>query len=330
MSFVAVAIGGGVAAGVGAGASIYGGMQQSSAAKRGMNAQIDGLNLAMNTQRAGKTEAINYLDPIRQYGLNAGSTLQSMLYSPGQLQAQQASERVRLQGDLDALQKKNLSFDQWRQQYGAQYTGGKGMKRSRSAYSQYSSGVQQQLTDAQSKLETFNKQAEVQQASAGQAQDIQASPWYQFQSRLLSRNMDRLFSARGLTASGFEAEENRVGQLQLGATETENQFNRLKSMYDTGANASAVGAGVITGTAQNIGQAQIGVGQAQAQGYQGVAQANANTAAGVANSVGGAIGAGLNAYQFQSLINANSPGGGQTSYSSTPIRQTDWLQTPPR
>jgi len=307
MSFVAVAIGGGVAAGAGAGASIYGGMQQSKAAKRSSNAMQDAFNQSIATQQAGKREALGYLDPVRQMGLNAGSTLESLLYSPGQRQAQAANQTALYQGEIDKLTAQNLTFDQWRAEHGAQYTGGKGMKRSRSAYAAYSSDINNRIRDAQSNLTNYQKQAQVQQQTAGQANDIQASPWYQFQASLFNRNEDRANSARGLTGSGFEAEARRMGMLQLGAQETESQFGRLFNMLGLGANASTVGAGVITGTAQNVGQAQQGIGQAQAAGYQGVAQANANMAAGVSNAVGGAIGAGLNAYQFQSLINANKP-----------------------
>ena len=316
MSYVAVAIGG--SALIGGGASIYGGMQQSSAAKKASNAQQDALNRSITTQQTAGQQALAYLDPFRQYGLNAGATLQQQLYSPGQLQGQAESGRLQLQGEIDLLNEKNLSFEAWRNQYGAQYTGGKGMKRSRTAYSQYNADITNQLKAAQNKLNTFNQQAELQLKQAEQTKEqvsnIEASPWYQFQAQLLGRDQDRFFAARGLTGSGFESEQRQRSLIELGAGETERQFERLKGLYDTGANAAAVGAGVLTGTAQSVANSQIGVGQAQAQGYQQVAGANANTAAGIANSVTGAVGAGLNYAQFQNLINMNNPNAsGQTS-----------------
>jgi hypothetical protein len=320
MSFVAIAIGGSAA--IGAGASIYGASQQSSAAKKAANVQQDALNRGMTIQQTAGQQALSYLDPFRQYGLNAGNTLQGLLYSPAQLQAQAESARLQLQSEIDLLTKKNLSFEEWRNQYGAQYTGGKGYKRSRTAYSQYSTDIQNQLSAAQSKLETINKQAELQQRQGAQTQDIEASPWYQFQAQLLGRDMDRYFAARGLTGSGFESEQRQRSLIELGAGETERQFNRLKGLYDVGANAASVGAGSITGTAQSIANSQAAAGQAQAQGYLGVAGANANAASGVANAVTGAVGAGLNYAQFQNLINMNQPktAPGTVAGATTPYR----------
>lgn len=307
MSFVAAAIGG--SAVIGAGASIYGGLQQKDAAKKGMNAQIDMANRAIQTQQSGQSQALNYLDPFRQYGLNAGSTLQSLLYSPGQLQAQQQGELLRLQSDVDSLKKKQYaSFEDWHRERGAQYTGGKGLKRSRGAYSAYTADINRQLTDAESKLNLYKQQSDLQTQQAAQGQpEIEASPWYQFQADLLNRSQDRAFAARGLTGSGFEAEERRRGLIELGAGETERQFGRLKGLYDIGANTAAVGAGTLTGTAANVANTQLAQGQAQAQGYTNIAGANTNIATGIANSVTGALGAGLNYYQFQNLIKANQP-----------------------
>jgi len=98
--------------------------------------------------------------------------------------------------------------------------------------------------------------------------------------------------------------------IELGAGETERQFGRLKGMYDVGANAASVGAGTITGTAQGIANNTTAQGQAQAQGIVGVAGANANMVNGIANSVTGAVGAGLNYAQFSKLIAANAGRGG--------------------
>lgn len=328
MAWVAVAIGGSAA--VGAGAGIYGGMQQSKAAKKAANAQSDAMRLGIQQQQAGKAEALNYLDPVRQWGLNAGSTLQSMLYSPEQLRAQQQSELLRLQGDVATLKDKEMTFDEWHRERGAQYTGGKGLKRSRGAHAAYSANLTQQMTDAQGKLNLYQQQSALQNEQAAQGgPEIEASPWYKFQAELFSRNEDRANSARGLTGSGFEAEARRVGMLQLGGEETERQFGRLYQMLGIGANAAAQGAGVITGTAQGVSNLQVGIGQAQAQGYMGVAGGNASAASGVANSITGSVGAGLHYSQMQNLINANRPAApvagssaGATPGSSYPIGAT--------
>jgi hypothetical protein len=114
-------------------------------------------------------------------------------------------------------------------------------------------------------------------------------------------------AARGLIGSGFEAEEKRRGLIELGAGETERQFNRLKGMYDVGANVSSQGAGVITGSSQQIAGLQSQYGQAQAQGILGVAGANIGMANGISNSLTGAAGMGLEYMQMEKLINANTP-----------------------
>ena len=321
MSFVAIAIGG--SAVLGAGASIYAGSQQASAAGNAANAQVDAQGRAITTNLAGQSQALAYLDPFRQYGLNAGSSLQAALYSPQQQMQQLDTQKAALEGEVARLQ--SLA-PRWEDQ--PILTGKNASERRAQNFQTELAQSNAKVREAQAKLETFNKSYETSKAQAQQAgPKIQESPGYQFQADLLGRNMDRFNSARGLTGSGFEAEERRVGLLQLGATETENQFNRLKGIYDVGANASIAGAGAITGTAQNVGNLQVGQGQAQAQGYQGVAGANANAASGVANSATGAIGAGLNYYQFQNLIQSNNAG---MTYSSTPLRPTGFLQTPPR
>ena len=304
MAFVAVAIGG--SALIGAGASIYSGGLMADAAKGASAAQQDSLSLASKTSIAGGRDALAYLDPFRQYGLNAGASLQDALYSPGQRQSQQTSQRAQLQGEVDRLTALAPKWDSYQV-----LTGKNASERRASMFTQENQVAQQKIAEAQAKLKTFDTQVAAQPAG-GQPQGIQASPWYQFQADLLNRNTDRAMASRGLTGSGFEAESRRQGLLQLGAQETQNQFDRLSGMYNTGANAAAQGAGAITGTAQAVSNNQIAAGQAQAQGLVGVAGANANMATGVANSISGAVGAGLNYAQFQNLISANSGYGGAT------------------
>lgn len=295
MAFVAIAIGG--AAAVGAGASIYSGMLGADAAKEGSEAQVNALRDASRTSQAGTRDALAYLDPFRQYGLNAGASLQQALYSPEQQQQQVTQQRIALQGEVDRIK---ANMPQWTP------AGEDDYKHRYPAYAQENALAHFKLKDAQAKLDTFEKQSAA-MPQGGQGPQIQESPWYQFQADLLNRSQDRAFAARGLTGSGFEAEERRRGLIELGAGETERQFGRIKGLYDIGANATVAGANAITGNATNIANNQIGVGQAQAQGIMGVAGANANMANGIANSVTGAVGAGLNYKQFQSLINANKP-----------------------
>ena len=300
-----------VSAGVGAGASIYAGSQQKKAADRAATAQGDAINRAITVSEAGKSQALAYLDPFRQYGLNAGVSLQSALYSPQQQQQQREAQRLQLEGEIARLQSRMPTLEGTTVSPGKRY-----QTRRQTAYYQEKQALDKQIAEAQAQLDTFNKQSAAMPISESGPQ-IEASPWYQFQADLLNRSQDRAFAARGLTGSGFEAEERRRGLIELGAGETERQFARLKGLYDVGANAASVGAGTITNTAQSVANSQIAGGQAQAQGYLGEAAAKSNMVAGVANAATGAVGAGLNYYQFQNLINANkppTPTGGVSSY----------------
>lgn len=292
MSFVAVAVG---TAAVGIGASVYGGMQQADAAKAGSEAQVNALRSSNNISAAGVRDALAYLDPYRQYGLNAGASLQAALYSPEQRGQQVQSQRIGLQGEVDRLK---AAMPAWvphdKNDYKFRYP----------AYEQEAALATAKLKDAQSKLDTFEKQAAA-MPQAGSGPKIQESPWYQFQADLLNRSMDRRESALGLSGSGAALEERRQGLIALGATETENQFNRLSHIYDVGANASAAGASAITGNASVQANNAVQVGNAQAQGLAGVASANANMANGVANSITGAVGSGLNYQMFNNLVKSN-------------------------
>ena len=311
MSFVAIAVGG--SALLGAGASIYAGSQQASAAAGASAAQQDAANLAAQTSIAGGRDALAYLDPYRQYGLNAGSSLQAALYSPQQQQQQLDTQRASLQSEVDRLKALAPKWETYQI-----LTGKRASERRASMFTQENQIAQQKIAEAEAKLKSFDANLPRLQAQLNQpAPKIEASPWYQFQADLLNRSQDRAFAARGLTGSGFEAEERRRGLIELGAGETERQFARLKGLYDVGANAANAGAGAITGTAQSVSNNQLAAGQAQAQGLLGVAGANANAASGVANAATGAVGAGLNYYQFQNLINANkppTPTGGVSAY----------------
>lgn len=300
MAFVAVATMGGAAL-IGGGASIYGGIQQAGAAKEGAAAQQDAINMAQQTTIAGGRDALAYLDPFRQFGLNAGTSLQDMLYSTEQRKQQIDSQRMQLQGEVDRLKGLAPKWDTYQL-----LTGKNASERRASMFTQENQIAQQKIKEAQAKLATFEQQVPgmLAQAEKGGAQ-IQESPWYQFQAELLGRTQDRAMAARGLTGSGFEAEERRRGLIELGAGETERQFGRLKGLYDVGAQTASQGANVLTNTANNLANQQIGIGQAQAQGLAGVANANAGMAAGVGNAVTGAVGAGLNYAQFQNLIESN-------------------------
>lgn len=303
MSFVAAAIGG--SALLGAGASIYSGSQMAGAAKDASAAQQDALSQANQTTIAAGRDALAMLDPFRQYGLNAGFSLQSAMYSPEQRTAQIENQRLSLQGEVDRLKSLAPKWESY-----PILTGKMASERRFSMFTQESNLAKQKIAEAQAKLDTFNKQA-ASMSAQGAGPSIEASPWYKFQADLLGRQMDRHFAARGLQGSGFEAEEKRRGLIELGAGETERQFGRMKGLYDVGANAANVGAGSLTGTAQSVSNNQIAAGQAQAQGIMGVAGANRDMVTGIANNINSNLGLYLGNKQWQqfasTLNSRNSP-----------------------
>jgi hypothetical protein len=191
------------------------------------------------------------------------------------------------------------------------FTGKNASERRRDAFTAEYNTALQKVAEAESKLKSFNQQADLTktQAASGvfKAPEMQESPWYKFQSELLGRNMDRFFAARGLTGSGFEAEERRRGLIELGAGETERQYSRLFNMYGTGANAANAGAGALTGTSQGMANMQVGAGQAQAQGIIGSNSAITNAITGGTNAATGAVGSYLNYQMFQNLMAKNKP-----------------------
>jgi hypothetical protein len=307
---------------------------QSGAAKDAAAAQQDAAYLGITTQQAGGRDAIAYLDPYRQFGLNAGNTLQNIVYSPEQIQNNVDTQRIALQGEIDRLK---ATIPQW-ETYQT-FTGKNASERRRDAFHADLNSVQTKIREAEAKLATFNKQAELQIGQAQQVQatrqaiperkPVEASPWYQFQAELLGRTMDRHFAARGLSGSGFEAEEKRRGLIELGAGETERQYARMVDqenrdfakmslLFGGGLNASVAGAGALTGTSQGVANMQIGAGNAAAQGIIGEGNAWANTAVGVGNAVNGAVGAGLNYNMFNNLMARNKAvPTGTASYSQT-------------
>ena len=232
------------AAVVAAGAATYAGSQQASAAKDASGTMTDALGRSSTELRAAGKDALAYLDPFRQYGLNAGSSLQDALYSPQQKMQQLDTQKAALEGEVARLQSQVPSWDNYKI-----LTGKNASERRAAEFTAENSAAQQRVAEAQAKLDTFNKTYESQKSSASKPSQIQESPWYQFQADLLNRSMDRSMSAQGLTGSGAALEERRRGLIELGAGETERQFGRLKGMYDVGANAASVGAGTITGTA---------------------------------------------------------------------------------
>src|SRR5689334_14288498 len=82
MTWVAAAIGGGAAMGLGG--NILGGIMGANGAKRAAGQQESALYAALGQQQSTQNTLLNYFDPFRTMGLQAGRSLTGELYSPQQ------------------------------------------------------------------------------------------------------------------------------------------------------------------------------------------------------------------------------------------------------
>jgi hypothetical protein len=136
-------------------------------------------------------------------------------------------------------------------------------------------------------------------------QDFQQDPGYAFRQAEGMKALERSAAARGGLLSGATMKGiQRFGQ-DLASQEYQNAFNRfqieragrlnpLQSLMGSGQSAANVMTGATGQAGQNIGQMQLGAGQARASGYVG----SANALGGALSSVGRAI-AGYPTYNAQ-------------------------------
>jgi hypothetical protein len=232
-----------IAAGVGAAASVGGGLIARSGARKAARAQEQAAQRAEQTQREMFERQIALQEPFRQAGMTA---------------QQQIMQLLGIGGDANAAG------------YG-------------------------------SMARPF-----------GQA-DFQQDPGYAFRQAEGMKALERSAAARGNLLSGAQMKGiQRFGQ-DLASQEYQNAFNRfqieraarlnpLQSLMGAGQSATNVMTGATGAAGQNIGQMQLGAGQARASGY-----------VGGANALAGALqGAGQAASSFplyQAQINYMNRGG---------------------
>ena len=130
-----------------------------------------------------------------------------------------------------------------------------------------------------------------------------ASPLFQFQSEMGSRNINRELAARGMWNSGAGLETLQRFNNQLVGEEADKMYGRLFNLTQLGQNAAAQTASSATATGNNASQIQMQAGMAQ-----GGAIANQYNAVGSAIQGGfNAIGGGLSTYaqyqMYQPLLN---------------------------
>lgn len=211
-----------IAAGVGAAASVGGGLIARSGAKKAARAQERAAQSAEQTQREMFERQIALQEPFRQAGMTA---------------QQQIMQLLGIGGDANAVG------------YG-------------------------------SMARPFGQQ------------DFQQDPGYAFRQAEGMKALERSAAARGGLLSGATMKGiQRFGQ-DLASQEYQNAFNRfqieraarlnpLQSLMGSGQSAANVMTGATGQAGQNIGQMQLGAGQARASGYVGSANALAGALQGV-------------------------------------------------
>jgi hypothetical protein len=151
-------------------------------------------------------------------------------------------------------------------------------------------------------------------------QDFEQDPGYAFRQAEGMRALERSAAARGNLLSGNTMKGiQRFGQ-DLASQEYGNAFNRfqveraarlnpLQSLMGAGQSAANVMTGATGQAGQNIGQMQLGAGQARASGYVGGANALAGALSGIGNAA-----ASFPLYQAQigalNRMGSDMPGGG--------------------
>ncbi len=159
----------------------------------------------------------------------------------------------------------------------------------------------------------------------GQA-DFEADPGYAFRQAEGMKALERSAAARGNLLSGATMKGiQRFGQ-DLASQEYQNAFNRyqieraarlnpLQSLMGAGQSATNIMTGATGQAGQNIGQMQLGAGQARASGYVG----QANALAGALQGIGQAA---MQFPMYQAQMNYLNRGGAASGMPSGTFNQT--------
>lgn len=141
------------------------------------------------------------------------------------------------------------------------------------------------------------------------ASTVRASPLFEFQSELGTRNINRDLAARGLFGSGAGLETLQRFNTQLVGEEGERIMSRLFGVTQLGANSAGQSAQLTSQTGNNIAnmelQAGFGIGQAQNQQQQAIGGA----ISGGFNALGSGLGNFAQFKMFQPLLNNIALGG---------------------
>jgi hypothetical protein len=320
MTWVAAAIG--TSAVVGAGGSIVGGMMGANAAKKAAGQQESGLYAALGQQQSTQNTLLNYFDPFRTMGLQAGQGLTGELYSPQQQTQQAQSTLDQLNMKLKQLQVQDQGF---RTGVGVPVLqGDKASERRAVVWDQMTqqnhqqqAAIKQQIAAQQGQLKNAQAQAANPQS---QADLITGNPMYTAASNAASRQ---------LAAQGLQGSQEAIRQEGTLASDVyQKQIANQLGIYQPTVGAAANMSGLIGNMGQGMAQTLGGIGQAQAQGTIGQANAWSGAVSGAANSLTGAGSSLLNYSLYNKLMGNMNTGAANTGAATTGASQsslnTNW------
>ena len=304
MTMAVIAIGGGTALGVGG--SLAGAFIGSNAAKKAAGQQESALYAQFGQQQSTLNQMLNYFDPFKEMGLQAGQALTSELYSPQQ-QTQQA------QASIDQLNRQLMNLNQQAKGYETGQgvpllQGDNASERRKTVWLQMIDQNNQQRVAIQNQIKAQQGQlqrAETQAANPNaQAEQLQQNPMFTAGQNVISRK---------LAAQGLQGSQEAIRQEgTLAANVYENQIQNQLGIYQP----AVAQAGQMAGNIGQVGLASAqtlgGIGQAQAQGTIGAANALTGGISGAANALTGAGSALLNYNLYSKLIGNMNTGAANT------------------
>ncbi len=306
MTWVAAAVG---SAAIGVGGNVAGALIGANASRKAAGQQESGLYAALGQQQNTQNTLLNYFDPFRTMGLQAGQSLTGELYSPQQQMEQAQSSLTQLNLKYKQLQSQAQGY--LTGQGVPLMTGDKASERRKVVWDQMAEQNRQQMSAVESQISAAHgqlKRAQQQLANPqSQADLITGNPMYTAAANAATRR---------LAAQGLQGSQEAIRQEGTLASDVyQKQVANQLGIYQPTVGATANIAGMIGQLGQGMAQTQAGIGAAQAQGTIGAANAWGGAASGIANSVTGAAGGLLNYSLYNKLIGNMNTGNANTGSS---------------
>lgn len=296
----------GGAAALGFGGNLLTGFMGQSAAKKGAAQEESALYAALGQQQGTQNLMLNYFDPFRTMGLQAGQALTGELYSPQQ-QIQQS------QASLDTLNRQLQTL--WQQAKGLETGQGVPILQGYKASERRATVWQQMIEQNHQQTAAIQQQIAAQKSQLARAQDMAKNP--NALSDLITSNPMYTAAAnaasRQLAAQGLQGSQEAIRQEgTLAANVFQNQIGNQLEMYRPAVAGSAGMAGNIMQSGQGMAQTLGGIGQAQSAGTIGASNSVIGGITGASNSLSGAGSALLNYGLYSKLFSGGGLGGANT------------------